>query len=376
MQPKRPKITPSHLEFFIEGVIEIYRSLEDELFERIVMRLKTSKDATQDTVLQWQIEKMQQLRMLNDETIKALSKATGKAKKEIRKIISQVADLTIESVDDELSGIFEPIPKPSFLDTVLAAYIQQTFRELDNFVNQSLISSTYGEGTVARMYRRIIEETTAKVLAGMETVNRAMAETVIRWAEKGIDSGFVDRAGRVWSVESYATTIIRTTVNRTYNELRTSRMQDYGVDLVLVSSLPDPRPACSRIQGKVASLSFPSSNPKYPSVYEFGYGMPWGLRGVNCRHMFFPYIEGLSENNQIQYDIREAQERYELSQKQRYYERQIRKAKRSLKLAEAAGDEELIQKYKQLVRARQAKIREFIAEHDLPRRYDKERVIM
>lgn len=346
------------------------------MFERIVMRLKTSKDATQDTVLQWQIEKMQQLRMLNDETIKALSKATGKAKKEIRKIISQVADLTIESVDDELSGIFEPIPKPSFLDTVLAAYIQQTFRELDNFVNQSLISSTYGEGTVARMYRRIIEETTAKVLAGMETVNRAMAETVIRWAEKGIDSGFVDRAGRVWSVESYATTIIRTTVNRTYNELRTSRMQDYGVDLVLVSSLPDPRPACSRIQGKVASLSFPSSNPKYPSVYEFGYGMPWGLRGVNCRHMFFPYIEGLSENNQIQYDIREAQERYELSQKQRYYERQIRKAKRSLKLAEAAGDEELIQKYKQLVRARQAKIREFIAEHDLPRRYDKERVIM
>jgi Phage minor capsid protein 2. len=314
--------------------------------------------------------------MINERTIKALAKATGKAEKEIRRIIREVAEQTIAGVDNELNGIFIPLPRPTQLDVILAAYAAQVFRELDNFVNQSLITTTFGEGTVARMYRRIIEETTAKVLAGMTTVNRAMAETVIKWAGKGLNTGFVDRAGRTWPLEPYANMVIRTTVNRTYNELRTSRMQEYGVDLVLVSSVPDPRPACSHIQGKVASLSNPSSNPKYPSVYEFGYGQPWGLRGINCRHQFYPFIEGVNENNQKQYDIREAQKRYELSQKQRYYERQIRKAKRALKLAEEVGDEELIRKYKNLVSARQARIREFIAEHSLTRRYEKERVVV
>jgi len=84
----------------------------------------------------------------------------------------------------------------------------------------------------------------------------------------------------------------------------------------------------------------------------------------------------MNENNQPQFDEDEAVKEYELRQKQRYYERQIRKAKRSLKLAEEIGDEETILKYKRLVRARQARIREFINEHDLPRRYDKERVIV
>jgi hypothetical protein len=100
------------------------------------------------------------------------------------------------------------------------------------------------------------------------------------------------------------------------------------------------------------------------------------LRGVNCRHRFYAWFEGISENNQVQYNVREAQERYQLSQKQRYYERQIRKAKRSLNIAKELGDEELIQRYQKLVRARQARIREFIEEHGLPRRYDRERVII
>src|SRR5690606_31814723 len=111
--------------------------------------------------------------------------------------------------------------------------------ELDNFVNQTLITTNMGEGTVARMYRKIVEETTGRVLAGTITINQAVAETTIRWANKGIETGFVDRGGRVWTLENYAQTVIRSTVNRTYNELRMSRMQEYGVDLVLVSSLPD-----------------------------------------------------------------------------------------------------------------------------------------
>src|SRR5690554_4394827 len=280
MNPRRPKITPYQLDMFTQPVIDIYRALEEEIFLMMARRLKTSQDISRDRVFEWQVEKMQQLRTLNNETIRELSKATGLAEKEIRKAIENTGVGTIRSVDDELKGVYDPLPRPTHIDNILSSYVQQTFREIDNFVNQTLITTNYGEGAVTRMYRKIVEETTGRVLAGNITVNKAIAETVIRWADKGIETAFIDRGGHVWSLERYADTVIRSTVNRTYNRLRTERMAEYGVHTVLVSSLPDPREACSKIQGKVASLKRPSENDTgYPSVYEFGYGTPGGIRG-------------------------------------------------------------------------------------------------
>lgn len=371
----RPVITPYQFNLYTSQITDIYLALEDELFRQIANRLKTNSEHNKDYVLQWQVEKMQQLRMFNLETIRELSIATGIASETIRKTVEDVGNKTIQSVDDEVSGKYKPLPPPTDIDLVLESYVKQTFLELDNYVNQTLITTTFGQGTVAIMYRKIVEQTTAQVLAGNMTINHAVADTVIKWANKGIDTGFIDKGGRVWQLEQYADTVIRNTVNNTYNELRLSRMDEYGIDLVLVNSYADPRPACAEIQGKVCSMSNPSSDPKYPSIYEFGYGKPWGIRGVSCRHILYPFIEGLNTNNQIQYDEAEMREQYKLSQQQRYYERQVRKAKRSLNLAEEIGDEVAIQKYKQLVRNRQTKVREFVNQHDLARRYDKERVI-
>ena len=370
----KPKITPQNMDLFTNPVVEIYQALEEEIFQMVAKRLKTNPSHGKDHVLEWQIDKMQQLRMFNQETIKALSKATGIAEKEIKRIIADVGHGTIAGVDKELSRVYTTLPPPSHIDAILSTYVQQTFRELDNFVNQTLITTNYGEGTATRMYRKIVEETTGRVLAGTTTVNKAVAETVIKWSEKGIETSFVDKGGHTWNLENYARTVIRSTTNRTYNELRMSRMQEYGVDLVLVSSIMDAREICSHIQGKVASMSNPSSNPKYPSIYDYGYGTPGGIRGINCRHQFFPFIDGVNENNQPQYDLDEVTKKREISQKQRYYERRIRSAKQSLNLAKAIGDEDTILKYKRLVRNRQARIREFVAEHDLPRKYDREQI--
>lgn len=372
----KPVITPYQFNSYTSQITDIYVALEDELFLQIANHLKAPAEQGKDYVLQWQVDKMKQLRMLNQETIHALSETTGIAAEIIEKTINDVGFKSIQSIDDEVAKAkYQRKPVPTEIDKVLESYVKQTFLELDNFVNQTLITTNYGEGTVTRMYRKIVEETTARVLAGNKTINQAVADTVIKWAEKGIDTGFIDKGGRAWQLEQYADTVIRNTVNNTYNELRLSRMDAYGLDLVLVNSYADPRPACAKIQGNVCSMSNPSSDPKYPSIYEFGYGEPWGIRGVNCRHILYPFIEGLNTNNQIQYDENKMREQYKLSQEQRYYERQVRKAKRSLSLAEEIGDEATIAKYKTLVRNRQAKVREFVAEYDLARRYDKERVI-
>lgn len=375
MNPKRPKITPEQLSLFTEPVTDIYRILEDEVFQMIAKRLKTSKDITKDTVFQWQVDKMNQLRMVNNDTIKALSRTTGVAEKEIRKAIKGTGVVTIDSVDHELKDIYPTLPQPSHIDRVLETFVSGAFLEYNNYINQSLITTNFGRGTVAEMYRKIIERTTAKVLAGTKTVNQAVTETIVEWSNSGLRTGFVDRGGHTWNLERYAESSIRTTVNNVYNDLRMERMGEYGLDLVLVSSLPDPREVCSHIQGQVATLKEPGVDSKHPSVYDFGYGEPWGLRGINCRHMFFPFIEGVNENNQPQYSDSEMEHNRELRQKHRYYERQIRKAKQSLKIAETTGDEVSILRYKKLVRNRQASMRGFINASGRTREYNRERVI-
>src|SRR5699024_207550 len=299
MKPKRPKITPEQLNMFTEPVIDIYRALEDEVFEMIAKRLKTSKDITKDNVLDWQVDKMNQLRLVNEDTVKALSEASGKSEKEIKKVIEKVSRETIKSVDDELKDIYDPLEMPSHIDRVMESFVNQTFREFDNFVNQTLIDTNYGRGTVSKMYRKIVEESTGKVLTGLKTTNQAIAETVIEWSRKGIDTAFVDRGGNVWHLERYAETVIRSTVNRTYNELRMSRMEEYGIHTVLVTSLPDSREICSHAQGKV--LTTKEHDPEFESIYDYGYGTAGGLRGINCRHQLIPFVPGVMENNQPQY---------------------------------------------------------------------------
>lgn len=372
----KPIITPYQFNEYTSQISDIYVALEDELFRQIAERLKTPEELGKDYVLQWQIEKMQQLRMFNKETVKALSETTGIASEMIEEMFREVGFGSIESIDEQLAKAkYQRKAMPSDIDSVLESYVKQTFRELDNYVNQTLITTNHGEGTVTRMYRKIVEESTAQVLAGNKTINQVVAETVVKWQQKGIETGFVDKSGRTWHLEHYVDTVLRSTVNRTYNELRLSRMQEFGVDLVLVNSYSNARPSCAKIQGGICSMSNPSSHPDYPSIYDFGYGKPDGIRGINCRHILYPYVEGVNENNQQQVDESKANEEYKLTQQQRYLERQVREAKRSLKLAEQLGDTATIDKYKQQVRARQAKVREFISENNLPRRRDKERII-
>lgn len=370
----RQVITPYQFNEYTSQIVDIYVALEDELFLQIAKRLKAPPELGKDYVLQWQVDKMQQLRMLNQETIRELSKATGIAAKDIERMVSDVGFNSIKSIDEELKGSYKTLPPPSQIDETLQGFVNQTFREMDNYVNQTLITTTFGRGTVADTYRKIVEESTAQVLASNKTINQAVADTVIKWADKGLATGFVDKGGRTWSLESYSRTLIRNTVNNTYNNLRMDRMQEYDVGLVVMSSHASARPACVPIQGKVLDITEDRRNPDYLNIYDYGYGTPAGVRGINCAHRFFPFIEGVNTNNQPQVDEVEAGKRYELTQKQRYYERQIRKAKRSLDLAKELGDDDTISKYGKLVRNRQAKVREFIKEYKLPRRYDNEQI--
>ena len=107
-------------------------------------------------------------------------------------------------------------------------------------------------------------------------------------------------------------------------QIQLARMDEMGVDLVIVSSHLGARPDHQLWQGKVYSRT----GNKYPDfVQSTGYGTVTGLCGANCRHNFSPYIEGM-HNPYEHYDDEENLKRYELEQRQRTLERRIRETKR------------------------------------------------
>lgn len=393
-----PKITPSSFDKHIDPIIKQFRQLETELFVLIAERLKTNETYAKDEVLQWQTERLNELGLINNETIRLLSKMTGKTQQEIEIALDEVSLLTLQTVDEQVEenyeeakriGLleafailaameaFEPLPLPKYVELIKITSRQRLYREINAYIQESLITTNLGTGTVARTYRNIINQTTSRVLAGEITINQAIIETVVKWSRQGMSTGFVDRGGNVWGLERYAETLIRATVKDVYNEITLNRMSEYGTDLALMSSLSDPREACSHIQGKVVFIKESHLNTtQYPSIYDYGYGRPEGTLGINCRHRLFPWFEGISENNQPQYTEEEMTKGRIERQKQRYHERQIRQAKQELEIAKTVGDEHSIRMKQRLLRNRQARIREFIKETGRKRFYDRERVVV
>lgn len=370
------QVNPEDFLTISQRIGDIYVELEGTIFESIAKRLAVNPELAGDYVGMWQVQKLQELQALNTETIEMLAETTGVAREAILALFEEIIGGTISDVDNELEAIgLNALGTPSNLQELLNSYVEQVFEELDNLVNQTLITTAVGTGTVAIAYRNIVERTTAQVLAGNMTINQAMTQTVIDFRQQGLKSGFRDRSGRQWSVEPYVNTVIRSTVNNTYDNLRTSRMQEYGVEFVRVSTHGAARPICARCQGTVLSMNAVSSDAQYKSVYDFEFRQPRGLRGINCAHILYPFIPELNTNNETPPTVEYADERYALTQKQRQLERNIRKSKEALRLAETTGDTTAIDKYKKQIRDRQATLRVFISENGLPRQRNREQIV-
>jgi len=256
------------------------------------------------------------------------------------------------------------VAESTALAAILTAYQQQAMTTF-NLVNTTMLQQA------EQAYIDVLNQTVGKVLTGVQTPQQALRETVSRWAEHGIPA-LIDRKGRKWTTEAYVNTVMRSMSNKIANDMQDVRMDEYGVDLIEVSSHLDARPKCAPYQGRIYSRS--GRHPKYPPLSSTSYGDPAGLFGINCRHVKYPYIEGVSKQRFHPYDLKEVSKAYKQSQKQRYLERKIRQAKRELKMMEALGDQEGIKAAKAKVRERQARMRAFINETGRARRYDREQV--
>lgn len=324
-------VTPHQLDLWSSNLSHLYNALEGEMLRKLMDMLGTGNIGD---IQAWQLEKMKMLHLYNNEVVELLSAVSPYAEEDIKKYFEDTIDSAVEIVDK--AAPVDPKPLPTVLDDVMKGYLDQTWLDIDNNVNQTLITTNYGYGTASQAYTEVLNKTAALFNTGLYNFEEALEKSVQDLAQKGIKSTFIDKGGHTWSIERYASTVLRSTLNNTYNKVKTDRMSEYGMHHVVVTSHIGARQACVKIQAEVIDLRPMSEIPegsKYRSIYDpywqAEYGTAGGHRGANCTHQHIPFQPGVNINNQPKFDREENAKVAKNKDRQRQIERNIVKYKKN-----------------------------------------------
>lgn len=373
-------MTPKRMQDQANKITDYYTDLQQRIFYLLIDATKDTRPLLKDSkhTLEWRLLMLSKLGALTDEVVKMVAKTAHVSEHELRQLISDNGLQVAKDINGELSTMLkQQQPISDDVSSIIDSYAHQTLGAIDNNVNQTLLSHNYRQNNAGKMFQDIINQTALEVQTGLKTPERALADNIYKWHDKGIKSSLVDRGGHHWSLEGYVRTVITSTTNRTYNDVRLQSMKDFDTVLATMTAHPAARAACAEIQGHVVNI-VPRSDPRFDAdfdtIYDHGYGKRSGTLGINCGHMLYPYVKGISHNFQKHYDPTQAEANMKIQQKQRYYERSIRHLKHKLALAEKLNDQSTAQFIKGRIRGYQKKLRVIVKENDfLHRQYSRER---
>lgn len=337
---------PSYFEGKEQRLLELYRQLEDFILSDIAGRLLTAGEmsGTADRLLY-------KLRMMGEskEAIeKKLSDLTGLTRKELR-VLLQDAVLTSWEYDKSVFQqigieISNPLENAAVI-RVMDAEFKKSLGELSNLTRSTM---NQAQNDLINM----LDEADLRVAAGIQSYSAAVCDILDRYAGKGIEIAYPTGTKR--TLEAAVRMCVVTSMNQTAAQVTNQYIVDSKTNFVLFSAHLGARvaqkgqPPCadhSSWQGRAFCIR--GSEPGYPNLLEStGYDIdpetgkgkvvdPRGAHGYNCRHGHQPWDKRLKnpyvdENGNLKIDSEENRKYYELQQKQRAYERAIRKTKREL----------------------------------------------
>ncbi|WP_049511147.1 phage minor capsid protein [Streptococcus pseudopneumoniae] len=378
MKEKKPiKLNDEQLMLDASNVADIYHQLTLELFDQVIDRIKERGSASlDDNPYIWQLEKMNEMGLLNEDNVKLISDRSGIAEEQLRHVIQNEGYKIYKDTKQQLleatgGGGFAG---NSIIQTNLAAYVNQAMGDIDNLINTTLPMS------IRKVYQSIVQESVAKVVTGLTTSDKAISDTVMKWAKKGF-YGFTDSQGKRWKADTYARQVIKSTAWRVYREVRMAPAEELGIDTFYYHKKATAREMCAPLQHQIVTtgVARTEKGERILALSDYGYGYAGGCQGINCTHEMTPYIPGANYKPDLPDELRDltpeqAIENANAQAKQRALERSIRQSKEFLHVAEKLGDQELIDKYKSKVRIQQGAMRDYLKQHPfLHRDYAREK---
>ena len=386
---------PSLLEALPEEIAELFRGLEDTLLADICSRLKTGT-VGETTVLD--IKALRSHGIDLKEIEKAISETSGISEKKLKKLLEEVVEKNQQYYNEVIT--LADVTKPETLVNAsdIDAIKRQTLQEMRNITRTMAFVVDAGR-TILKPQKALtwaLDTALLQVQSGAVSYNTAIANAAKQLADSGLR--MVDyESGRSDQVDVAARRAVMTGVNQINQKYAEQSTEYLETDLVETSAHIGARNIGNvpenheKWQGKWYRWSEKpqTSTGEYPDFIETtGYGTGAGLGGWNCRHTFYPVVEGVSEatysqadldamkgeNRKFKFDGQEY-DGYTATQEQRSIERTIRKLKREETAYNAAGlhDKELAVSIR--IKRLRAKYKAFSLAAGLPEQRERMKVL-
>lgn len=349
-------------DFLIEQRIRTLLSLIDDL-QLDILRLEAKavskaidkKLKTKDRVLREHFKELNTL----------INSRIGDIDEDLIKVITDNANLYLKNDIKTYSEAFkkgvvkaEPvITKANKL--ILAKSIETGKKIIDNAIKDMTINSN---NQIASIITKALKD-----FNGGMSRDEAILEAATKIYEKGFT--ITDGAGRNWQdITAYVRMNVKTIGNKTYISQHEQLAQEIGIPdekrKVETSSHWGARPEHAKWQGRIFSYKDFVKICKPNTIT--------GICGINCRHTYYEFIEGISKPVFPHYNEEENKKRYVAEQKQRYIEKNIRAYKQQQAIAEELGLDDT--KAKAKIKEWQARAREHTKAFNLVRNYAREKI--
>lgn len=386
---------PEVLDALPEELAELYRSLESQLLDEICSRLNLADQLNEVTV-----QAMRSLRshgISQQEIERAIRRTTNISEKKLTELLDDVVERNQRYYSEliKIADVTAPQTLLSIEDTY-AIYEQtrQTFRN----ITQSMAFLVDNGRTLlapARAYQWVLDNAVLQIQSGAISYNQAIRGAVKQLADSGIKTAEY-QSGHMDQIDVAVRRAIMTGINQLCQQYSEQSMDYLETDLVEVSAHIGARNTGTgpgnheSWQGKIYRWSKKpkQSSGRYPDfIASTGYGTGPGLGGWNCRHHFYPFVEGVMEPTYSKSDLQamEGKKReisfegkqydgYTATQKQRQIERTVRKLKREQTAYKAAGLAEEEQAVTARIRRLNKEYKAFSEAADLPLQRERMRV--
>lgn len=329
-------LSPRYLDGLGDELVDIYAQLEADILEDMARRLGRLNKITETT--KWQAQLLAETNALKKNVTRIIKKYDPQIQREI---IAVYNDAVTKSMRADNRIFTEALGRSvsNVNAQLMLANIQKTHSDLSRLT----MTTAY---TTEQQFVQQANAAYMQVLTGAKDYDAAMKKACDDLAAEGI-TGVQYRNGRPvrYSIEAAVRMNILTGVNQTASAITMNNCDELGCDLVETSAHVGARPEHEVWQGHIFSLS--GTNPHYKPFSVCGLGEVDGICGVNCRHSYYPYFEGMERHySQDDLDEMAAQTveyngkqltRYEGEEKLRSIERNIRAYKRRAITQEAAG---------------------------------------
>ena len=310
----------------------------------------------------------------------AVAKNTLEYKKDIKNIINETTKAAYKAGDDIVAkagdmswhsdlaiwkdaGI-KLAKNNNALSQLVAAAQRQLRGDLKNLTRTTGFKGFVGYESVQNLYRTELDKAVIKIMSGTLSQDQVEREVVRNLARSGLRS--IDYAnGRSDTLDTAVARALRTGCQQMTAAIQDENMESTGENLVYVQEHAGARNEGNGVanhakwQGKVYYIKpgHDYSEEEARLGYEIkdlwvetGYSIdgahannPLGLFGYNCRHLYFPWFEGISElpksqkkRPSVEYEGRQL-DYYEQTQEARKQERKIRALKREKEALDTLG---------------------------------------